>query len=146
MPWRSSGFRRRARLMAVVVVAVLALVASGALRAATPSPAARALSAGGDDTCALLAGGSVDCWGDNAHGQLGIGTSSGPATCNGEPCTATAVPVRGIAHATAIAAGGSQTCALLAGGSVECWGYNGYGQLGVGTSSGPHSCTRGVAW
>ena len=203
MPWRSSGFRRRARLMAVVVVAVLALVASGALRAATPSPAARALSAGGDDTCALLAGGSVDCWGDNAHGQLGIGTSSGPAacngdpcattpvavrgittaiaisagsdhtcallaggsvdcwgddaygqlgvgtssgpgTCNGEPCSATAVPVRGIAHATAIAAGGSQTCALLAGGSVECWGYNGYGQLGVGTSSGPQSCTGGV--
>jgi len=203
MPWRSSGFRRRARLMAVVAVAVLALVASGALRAATPSPVARALSAGGDDTCALLGGGSVDCWGDNAHGQLGIGTSSGPAacsgdpcattpvavrgittaiaistgsdhtcallaggsvdcwgdnaygqlgvgtssgpgTCNGEPCSATAVPVRGIAHATAIAAGGSQTCALLAGGSVECWGYNGYGQLGVGTSSGPHSCTGGV--
>jgi alpha-tubulin suppressor-like RCC1 family protein len=140
MPWRSSGVRRRARLTAVAVVAVLALAASGALRAATPSPVARALSAGGDDTCALLAGGSIDCWGDNAQGQLGIGTSSGPAACNGDPCATTPVAVRGVTTAVAISAGGDHTCALLAGGSVDCWGDNAYGQLGVGTSSGPGTC------
>jgi alpha-tubulin suppressor-like RCC1 family protein len=141
MPWRSSGFRRRARLATACAAAIFALVASGGLRAATPSPVARAISAGGDHTCALLAGGSVECWGDNADGQLGVGTSSGPMACNGDPCARTPVAVRAITTATAISAGGDHTCALLADGSVECWGDNADGQLGVGTSSGPMACS-----
>ena len=47
----------------------------------------------------------------------------------------TAVAVNGITTAIAIAAGDLHTCVLLAGGTVECWGYNLYGQLGNGTNT-----------
>jgi alpha-tubulin suppressor-like RCC1 family protein len=33
--------------------------------------------------------------------------------------------------ATAIALGRYHTCAIVAGGTLKCWGDNGYGQLGI---------------
>ena len=89
-----------------------------------------AVSGGGFHTCALLADGTVHCWGRNDYGQLGNGTSvSSP--------TALAVP--GIATATAVSAGGYHTCALLADGRILCWGADDFGQLGNGTRT--HSST-----
>jgi alpha-tubulin suppressor-like RCC1 family protein len=84
-----------------------------------------ALDAGAGHTCALLAGGGVECWGWNAGGQVGDGS----ATDRRSP-----VAVNGLSGpATAIAAGDQHTCALLADGSVACWGANASGQLGNGT-------------
>ena len=93
------------------------------------------VAAGYGHTCALLTGGSVDCWGRNGVGELGAGTVSGPDNCEHEPCSTRPVAVSGISNATQVAAGVGHTCALLAGGSVDCWGDNEYGQLGDSTTN-----------
>ena len=48
-------------------------------------------------------------------------------------CTHESLGLAGVS-ATAIAAHWVNTCALMAGGGVKCWGYNDYGQLGIGST------------
>lgn len=87
------------------------------------------LAAGDGHTCALLDDGTARCWGDNQFGQLGD---------NGTIERHSPVVVTGLTGATAIvASGGSSgdhTCALLAGGTVKCWGRNSFRQLGGPTN------------
>jgi cysteine-rich repeat protein len=93
----------------------------------------QAITAGIGHTCALLDGGSVKCWGHNAHGQLGQGHKF---TIGFDPLKmGDALPVVNLGTnktALAISARYHHTCALLNDGSVKCWGYNYYGQLGLG--------------
>src|SRR5438876_262301 len=92
-----------------------------------------AVSAGGQYTCVLLRDGTVQCWGRNVDGQLGDGTTANPST--GPPGSSVPVAVSGIRSADAITAGAYHTCALLADGTVQCWGRNHQGQLGDGTTT-----------
>lgn len=88
-----------------------------------------AVSAGAAHTCAILNTGAVTCWGLNTYGQLGYGdtTDRGYANLGSAMQTVNLGTGR---TATAIAAGGYFTCAILDNGTLKCWGYNASGQLG----------------
>jgi alpha-tubulin suppressor-like RCC1 family protein len=92
-----------------------------------PSPGrAKAITSGIDHTCALLVDGKVSCWGSNSSGQLGVGAPGNRSTPSAP------INLQGSGRAKAIRAGGSHTCALHTDGTIACWGYNLYGQLGDG--------------
>jgi len=83
------------------------------------------LAAGYNHACALLADGTMQCWGDNAHGQLGNPSITAP--------TAVPVAVTGVSGVAAMTVGAFHTCAVMADHTVQCWGSNNLGQLGDGT-------------
>jgi alpha-tubulin suppressor-like RCC1 family protein len=81
-----------------------------------------AVAAGGGHTCALDTAGAIWCWGDNVYGQLGDDTRTDSLI---------PVAVAGLSGpAAAVGTGEFHSCALMAGGSVECWGWNDEAQLG----------------
>jgi alpha-tubulin suppressor-like RCC1 family protein len=92
----------------------------------TPPPATTAIAAGALHTCALIAGGTVRCWGSNTHGELGLGTTT-------DALTPAVVP--GVSGAQAVATGGDDTCIVTGAGGVQCWGANDQGQLGNGSTA-----------
>ena len=107
---------------------------SGALPVVDVGDSAIALTAGCAHSCALLADGSVKCWGNNDFGQLGLGDNVARGTMPGQMgLSLPAVPLP--SAATAITAGCSFSCALLVSGEVMCWGDNMFGQLGQGITN-----------
>lgn len=77
---------------------------------------------GGGHGCAVLDNNAVQCWGGNQKGQIGAGVANND---NNPPTT-----VLGLTTATQLSAGRSYTCALLTGGNMQCWGENGWAQMG----------------
>jgi len=99
-----------------------------------------AIAAGDFHTCAVRRDGSAWCWGDGSYGQLG------DAAWGAGHHRTKAVRVRRgsgyLAKGSGIAAGGAHTCIRRTDGSAWCWGYDGSGQLGDGTTGGPASHVR----
>jgi alpha-tubulin suppressor-like RCC1 family protein len=87
------------------------------------------IAAGQDFTCALRATGTVRCWGLNSFGQLGNNPTPGGFSAG--RFEAAPVGVQGLNDAIAIAAGREHACAVRVGGTVICWGFNRFGQVGT---------------
>jgi alpha-tubulin suppressor-like RCC1 family protein len=85
-----------------------------------------AIAAGYSHSCALTTAGAVWCWGLNSSGQLGDGTTAGRTT----PARVRRLP----GSAAALSAGALHSCAVTAAGAARCWGENGAGQLGDGST------------
>lgn len=85
------------------------------------------ISAGDAHTCAVRRDGSVWCWGDDLHGQLGRGGVGGADAFSAAP-----VQVGSLADAVEVRAGGAHTCARTRAGQVYCWGNGSEGQIGEG--------------
>jgi alpha-tubulin suppressor-like RCC1 family protein len=111
---------------------------NGTADSSTPVPVAgisgaTSLAVGGFHGCAVMGDESVRCWGQDGLGELGDGDGGG--------VHASPVTVTGLADVQAIAAGEFHSCAVVAGGTVECWGGNAFGQLGDGTTTGHDTAT-----
>jgi alpha-tubulin suppressor-like RCC1 family protein len=85
------------------------------------------VSANGRHACAVRRDGTLTCWGWNASGELGDGTTTDRST---------PVAVSGLGSSVAEVSTGvnHNSCARLMAGSVWCWGGNGFGQVGDGTT------------
>lgn len=89
---------------------------------------ARAVAGGcmAKHTCAITGpNDTLDCWGNNSDGQIGVGSSE-------DAVLPAPVPLVGV---RAAALGDRHTCALVAGLGMYCWGANDKGQLGLPPSS-----------
>jgi alpha-tubulin suppressor-like RCC1 family protein len=84
------------------------------------------LTAGSTHTCGRTATGSAYCWGNNASGQLGDGTTTNRTA---------PVPVSGTLTFAVLNGGGGVSCGVRTGGGGYCWGNNSVGQLGDGTTT-----------
>ncbi len=92
------------------------------------------LSIGENHSCALLSDGSAQCWGRNNEGQLGRNT--GDEWSHLPPGKVTGLDGVRIMN---LSLGSISTCAVVADGTVWCWGYNNMGQLGRDTGMDAYS-------
>jgi alpha-tubulin suppressor-like RCC1 family protein len=83
---------------------------------------------------------TVWTWGLDNEGELGHIPYPGTTKCGTIPCAP--APVGSLAGATAIAGGFDHSLAVRAGRLVS-WGDNRFGELGIGTTTGPVTCSAG---
>lgn len=126
---------RSAILIGLLMSATLA--AASSTREAGALSLEKELTAGAGSTCILREDGTARCWGLNGDGQLGNGSTTNSST---------PVQPAGLAALKDISTGGfpaiggsvgssGHSCAVQANGTVRCWGKNGRGELGDGTTN-----------
>lgn len=107
----------------------------------------RQVVSGDDHTCVLFQNGGVKCWGNNYHGNLGLGDTASRGgslldmgsnlsfvdlgtNSTGQPLTASSISLLAASTCVTIMTGGGKSSRR-----VKCWGWNFYGTLGLGDSS-----------
>ena len=84
----------------------------------------RSIGLGEDNHACASSGSALECWGNNAVGQLGIDSTTSSLT----PVAVTLLPTGAIDD---LSLGRAHTCAIVDG-ALYCWGENSGGQLGLG--------------
>ena len=131
-------FRRTGSIGAIFITACAYLAVPSPVRVranisiSAIDPTGR-IAAGDKHTCAIAVDDTIWCWGDNTYSQLG--SSAFTDEFSWTPMKTTALP--GSRIAKRIVAGANHTCVLATDGTVWCWGYNGYGSVGVIGSNQP---------
>jgi len=92
----------------------------------------KSLYLGGRHSCALFETGKVKCWGENTHGQLGLGDQDHRGNNAHEMGKNLSYLQLGAEKVSQLSLGGQYSCALFDNGRVKCWGDNKFGQLGLG--------------
>ena len=128
----------------------------------TPPASFKAVSAGGDHSCAIRTDDTITCWGHNGSGQVDAPTGSFKAVSAGEyhscgiridnTITCWGDNYNGQADAPTesfktVSAGDSHSCGIRTDNTITCWGDNYDGQTDAPTGSfkdvsadGEHSC------
>ena len=134
LPWRR-GLERRAVpgpggtlrcASAWLLLGVVVAACGGGEKVTGSTTGFAAVSADTGFTCGVTFAGAAYCWGNNAVGELGDGTTA---------TRTSPVAVSGGLSFAAISAGGHHTCGITSAGAAYCWGYNGAGELGDGTTT-----------
>jgi alpha-tubulin suppressor-like RCC1 family protein len=84
------------------------------------------IAAGGATGFAVTSDGTAWAWGDDSHGQIGIGAAG--------PNVLVPTTISGLANVTEIAGGNDGGYALERNGTLWGWGVNDLGQLGTGVT------------
>jgi len=94
------------------------------------------LHVGAASTCALLDNSTIKCWGEGSSGELLSGSTADLGDGGGEMGdNLAAVNYGSDLTPVDIGGGGLHRCVRFSDDRVKCWGYNGYGQLGLGDSA-----------
>jgi len=90
------------------------------------------ISVGLDHVCAITTADEAVCWGRGRYGKLGIGPGNGLGVLEN---LMTPREVKGDVAFASLAAGVFQTCGVSTDDKAYCWGRNGSGQLGDGSTT-----------
>ena len=89
--------------------------------------------------CAVMSGandGKLKCWGYNGNGQLGYGDTVQRGDGPGEMGDALPFVDLGTGRTVKkLSCGVNYNCAILDNDKLKCWGYNGYGHLGISSTA-----------
>lgn len=101
---------------------------------------AKAVSAAGYSTCAILDNDTLKCWGDNSSGNLGYDSTASKGNSVGSMAALAAVNLGSGRTAKTVKLSQYYTCAILDNDNMKCWGDGGAGNLGYDSTA-----TKGAA-